>query len=78
MEKLKWFALGFITACAGLFLIHKYTNKDSNTDDFMNGFNAIKSPNAPKEYGEIAQNIQQKQAQNYAKIDAEYKKGLTQ
>ena len=55
MEKLKWFALGFITACAGLFLIHKYTNKDSNTDDFMNGFNAIKSPNAPKEYGEIAQ-----------------------
>ena len=34
--------------------------------------------NATKEYGEIAQSIQQKQAQNYTKIDTEYKKGLAQ
>lgn len=82
MEKLKWFALGFITAGVG-FLIYKLYKKDSNVymdgfiSGFMSDFSATKSPNAPKEYGEIAKSIQQKQAQNYAKINAEYKKGLT-
>ena len=45
---------------------------DGFISGFMSDFNAIKSPNAPKEYGEIAKSIQQKQAQNYAKINAEY------
>lgn len=81
MEKFKWFALGLITAGAG-FLIYKFYKKDSNVymdgfvSGFVGGFSVTKSYNAPKEYGEIAKNIQQKQTQNYTKNNAEYKKNL--
>lgn len=81
MEKFKWFALGLITAGVG-FLIYKFYKKDSNVymdgfvSGFVGGFSVTKSYNAPKEYGEIAKNIQQKQTQNYTKNNAEYKKNL--
>ena len=81
MEKFKWFALGLITAGVG-FLIYKFYKKDSNVymdgfvSGFVGGFSVTKSHNAPKEYGEIAKNIQQKQTQNYTKNNAEYKKNL--
>mgnify|MGYP004549499029 CR=1 FL=1 len=73
MEKLKWFLFGFVTASVG-FWLYRFYGKNFDKDNFMGDFEA----NATKEYGEIAQSIQQKQAQNYTKIDTEYKKGLAQ
>ena len=84
MEKLKWFLFGFITAGIG-FLIYKSYKKDSDknaytngfVEGFLSGFGAIKSPDAPKEYGEIVRSIQQKQAKSYSKINAKYKKDFS-
>lgn len=84
MSELKWFIFGFITAGIG-FLIYKSYKKDSKNaytngfvEGFLSGFGAIKSPNTPKEYGEIARSIQQKQAKSYSKINAKYNKDLSQ
>ena len=85
MSELKWFLFGFITAGIG-FLIYKSYKKDSDknaytngfVEGFLSGFGAIKSPNAPKEYGEIARSIQQKQAKSYSKINAKYNKDFSQ
>lgn len=85
MKELKWLLFVIFTAGLG-FLIYKIYKKDSNqnayfdsfAEGYMSGFGATKSPTNHKEYGEIAREIQHKQAKTYSKINAEYKKNLTQ
>ena len=79
-KELKWFLLGVLTAGIG-FYIYKIYKKDSDdslaTDGFIegytNGFSATYSPTTPKSYGQIAQEVQQKQMQSYKKINANHR-----
>lgn len=84
MKELKWFLFGALTAGIG-FLIYKSYKKDSDANSFIdsfaegytNGFSATSSPTAPKKYGQIAQEIQQKQIQAYKQINTNHKEQRT-
>lgn len=77
MKALKWFLFGILTAGIG-FLIYKFIKRDSDVkidgfvDGFM-GFSATPSPIALKKYGEIAQEVQQKQIKAHKAINAAHK-----
>ncbi|RDU63549.1 hypothetical protein [Helicobacter sp. MIT 14-3879] len=81
MKELKWLLFGILTAGVG-FLLYKLYKKDSNkntyidgfAEGYMGGFSATPSPTAPKKYGEVALEIQQKQIQAYKQINANHQK----
>lgn len=83
MKDLKWFWFLFGVLTAGVvFLLYKLSKKDSDKNTCINGFaegytsgfSAIPSPTEPKKYGEIAQEIQQKQIQAYKQINTNHQK----
>lgn len=81
MKKIKWFLLGILTIGVG-FLIYKFYNKDSQkntyidgfSEGYLNGFSATLPPDIPKQYGQIAREIKQKQVQAYKHINAKHVK----
>lgn len=81
MKWFKWVLFIILTAGVG-FLLYKLCKKDSDKNTYMNGFvegytsgfSAISSPTAPKKYGQIAQEIQQKQIQAYKQINTNHQK----
>ncbi|WP_334082629.1 hypothetical protein [Helicobacter typhlonius] len=84
MKWFKWALFGILTAGVG-FWIYKSYKKDSDANSFIdsfaegytNGFSATSSPTAPKKYGQIAQEIQQKQIQAYKQINTNHKEQRT-
>ncbi|AWI33796.1 hypothetical protein [Helicobacter apodemus] len=84
MKWFKWVLFGILTAGIG-FWIYKLCKRDSETnlsldsfaEGYTNGFSAISSPTAPKKYGQITQEIQQKQIQAYKQINANHKEQRT-
>ncbi|MBX7490223.1 hypothetical protein [Helicobacter turcicus] len=70
MKDLKWLRFGILR------------KKDSNTniyidgflEGYVNGFTATPSPVIPKKYGQIAQEIQQKQMQTHKQINTNHQK----
>ena len=79
MKELKWFLFGVLTSGIG-FLVYKSCKKDSETNLYIDGFSegylsrfsATHSPISPKQYGQIAQEIRQKQSQAYKYINAKH------
>ncbi|RDU58766.1 hypothetical protein [Helicobacter marmotae] len=81
MKESKWLLFGILTAGAGFLLYNLYkrdSGKNTRIDGFIegytSGFSAIPSPTAPKKYGEIAKEIQQKQIQAYKQINTKHQK----
>jgi len=84
VKDFKWLLFGILTAGVG-FLLYRFCKKDSDANSFIdsfaegytNGFSATSSPTAPKKYGQIAQEIQQKQIQAYKQINTNHKEQRT-
>ncbi|TLD83268.1 hypothetical protein LS70_005850 [Helicobacter sp. MIT 11-5569] len=81
MKESKWLLFGILTAGVGFLLYNLYKkDSDRNTcidgfaEGYTNAFSATPSPTAPKKYGEIAKEIQQKQIQAYKQINANHQK----
>lgn len=81
MKWFKWILFSILTAGAG-FWIYKLRKRVSDTnlsldsfaEGYTSGFSATPSPTAPKKYGQIAQEIQQKQTQAHKQINANHQK----
>lgn len=81
MKDSKWLLFGILTAGVG-FLLYNLYKKDSDknicingfAEGYTSGFSATSSPTAPKKYGQITQEIQQKQIQAHKQINANYQK----
>lgn len=79
MKELKWFLFGALTAGIG-FWIYKSHKKSSQTDlyvdgfseGYLNTFSVTHSPISPKQYGQIAQEIRQKQIQAHRRLNTEH------